>query len=102
MRDSTLRRSTGYALGLLSLMRTQPSLATSSSAGLCQSILAQIVRYSLPSATVMGENLAKWAGNVSDRVEDIFIFLSLGQNNLSSPDMFVSDERYEVRQHQIS
>lgn len=50
----------------------------------------------------MGENLAKWAGDVSDRVEDIFIFLSLGQNNLSSPDMFVSDERYEVRQHQIS
>ena len=101
VRDSTLRRSTGYALGLLSLMRTQPSLAASSSAGLCQSILAQIVRYSLPSATVMRENLAKWAGNVSARVEDIFIFLSLGQNILSSPDMFVSDERYEVRQHQI-
>ena len=101
VRDSTLRRSTGYALGLLSLMRTQPSLATSSSAGLCQSILAQIVRYSLPSATVMGKNLAKWAGNVSARVEDIFTFLSLGQNILSSPDMFVSDERYEVRQHQI-
>ena len=90
VRDSTLRRSTGYALGLLSLMRTQPSLAATS--------LAQIVRYSLPSAIVMGENLAKWAGNVSARVEDIFIFPSLGKNNLSSPDMFVSDENYEVSQ----
>lgn len=97
VRDSTLRRSTGYALGLLSFMRTQPSLASSSSTGLCQSVLAQILRFSFPTATIMQKNLVKWMGNVSTNIEDIFVFSSLGTSHLSAGEMFVSDESYEIR-----
>ena len=97
VRDSTLRRSTGYALGLLSLMRTQPSLASSSTSGLCHFVLSQIVRFSFPSTTTTQKNLAQWAGSVSTNIEDIFVFSTLGPNHLSAGEMFVSDESYEIR-----
>ena len=45
----------------------------------------------------MGDHLAKWASVVSANIEDIFAFSSLGPKHLSFPDMFVSDESYEIR-----
>ena len=48
VRDSTLRRSTGYALGFLAIMRSEV-VARSGPTKLCSSILANILRLSLPS-----------------------------------------------------
>ena len=48
VRDSTLRRSTGYALAFLSIMRSEPPTSMAPKA-LSPLILAQIMRMSMPS-----------------------------------------------------
>jgi len=57
VRDSTLRRSTGYALGFLSLMRPEltvkPSLPT-----LCPLLLSRLLKLSLPSSSHIKEFVA--------------------------------------------
>ena len=95
VRDSTLRRSTGFSLGLLSLMRTEPSLSTSSS-GLCQHVIAEIIRYSLPSSTVMSENLQKWTAS-GESIESTFVYPSLTSVGWPLSSTFVNDDGYEVR-----
>lgn len=52
VRDSTLRRSTGYALAFLSIMRSEPPSCVSPRT-LCPDVLSTLVRLSLPS----GEDL---------------------------------------------
>ena len=47
VRDSTLRRSTGYALGFLAIMRSEVS-SKADSRSLCAFILSKILRLSLP------------------------------------------------------
>lgn len=95
VRDSTLRRSTGFALGLLSLMRTQPLLC-SASGGLCQDVLAEIVRFSLPPASVTDENLRKWTAS-GESFESTFVFPLLSSTGWPSSALFVNDDCYEVR-----
>jgi hypothetical protein len=48
VRDSTLRRSTGYALAFLSIMRSEPP-TTVAPKTLCPEILAAIVQMSMPA-----------------------------------------------------
>lgn len=47
VRDSTLRRSTGYALGFLSIMRSEPPSSVTPRT-LCPDMLGTLVRLSLP------------------------------------------------------
>lgn len=48
VRDSTLRRSTGYALGFLALLRSEV-VARSPEKALCKEVLTELVKFSLPS-----------------------------------------------------
>ncbi|GKY94956.1 hypothetical protein MPSEU_000460200 [Mayamaea pseudoterrestris] len=55
-RNSTLRRSTGYALGFLSLMRSEVS-SRHNSVPLCETVLNRLLSMSLPSPTKMTQLL---------------------------------------------
>jgi hypothetical protein len=69
VRDSTLRRSTGYALGFLALMRSELSVKIFPRT-LCANILAKLVILSLPSKSrieehAIGLGLSKIAENAT-------------------------------------
>ena len=88
VRDSTLRRSTGFALGILSLLRSQLSRAGE----LCQRIIAQIIRYSLPPDAEMKKQIQQW--NISyDDAKRNFEFSS----RVSSESTFVDGKNFEQR-----
>ena len=57
VRDSTLRRSTGYALGFLALMRSELSLKVFPRT-LCQNILAKLVMMALPTKLTVQQHAA--------------------------------------------
>jgi hypothetical protein len=56
VRDSTLRRSTGYALGFLAIMRPEQALKRCPSR-LCPAILSNLIVLSLPSKSQLGRCL---------------------------------------------
>lgn len=58
VRDSTLRRSTGYGLGFLAIMRSEVS-SGSDTRGLCVFILSKIMRLTLPSTGDLRHFFAK-------------------------------------------
>ena len=58
VRDSTLRRSTGYGLGFLAIMRSEVS-SGSDSRNLCVFILSKILRLTLPSTVDLQHFFAK-------------------------------------------
>jgi hypothetical protein len=87
VRDSTLRRSTGYGLGFLSILRSEqvsPSL-------LFPHILSNIIRLSLPATSAMEMQLQKWSS--SDR--EMFVYSkTIASEGIES---FVPDSCYQVR-----
>lgn len=85
VRDSTLRRSTGYGLGFLSVLRSEQV----SPKFLFPKVLSCIIRLSLPSASVMRRQIDA-CGLSSD---DMFIF---HKKYPSITELFVADEDYEV------
>jgi hypothetical protein len=85
VRDSTLRRSTGYGLGFLSVLRSEQV----SPKFLFPKVLSCIIRLSLPSALVMRRQIDA-CGLSSD---DMFLF---HKKYPSITELFVADEDYEV------
>jgi hypothetical protein len=89
VRDSTLRRSTGYALGFLAIMRSEIS-SSSGPSTLCQQVLTNILRLSLPSKQRLRLAFEK-LGLTRDHESPVFAYL------LKVPSMsYVPDESYEV------
>jgi Putative death-receptor fusion protein (DUF2428) len=71
VRDSTLRRSTGYALGFLALMRSEITLKVFPKQ-LCPSILASLVTLSLPSRSILHQQLKDFKLHCPDSAEFLF------------------------------
>jgi len=73
VRDSTLRRSTGYALGFLALMRSELASKPANS-GLCERLLKNLVVYSLPPENEFKRRLSALGvlQGDSDRLSTIF------------------------------
>lgn len=89
VRDSTLRRSTGYALGFLSIMRSE--IATQvDPRSLCPFILSNILRLSLPAEEDLEVFLDKLKLKKNDT--SIFTYLSSHSKNAS----LVTHKSYEV------
>jgi hypothetical protein len=87
VRDSTLRRSTGYGLGFLSILRSEEI----SPRFLFPHILSIIIRLSLPPVSIMEAQLKKWSS--SDK--EIFVYSKIiASEGVQS---FVSDSAYQVR-----
>jgi hypothetical protein len=82
VRDSTLRRSTGYGLGFLAILRTE----NLSPRFLFPYVLANIIKLSLPPASTMKSYMTKWAATSNE----MFIFTK----DLSTDDAFVTDSEY--------
>lgn len=93
VRDSTLRRSTGYALGFLSIMRSEPPSSVAPRT-LCPYILANIVRLSLPSDVEMASSAKRFSFGVSGN-EVPFSFPSVLHSSISGTP-YISDDKYEV------
>ena len=74
IRDSTLRRSTGYALGFLSIMRSEISIRTATHA-LCKSVSRQILMLTLPRSTSLKKFLST-VGLSPDHPDEVFSHLS--------------------------
>ena len=89
VRDSTLRRSTGYGLGCLSILRSEQSTPRF----LFPQVLAQIIRLSLPSLSCIINQEKKWGIALSGG--DTFLFKSLILTSHST--CFVKDAEYEWR-----
>ena len=90
IRDSTLRRSLGYSLGFLSLMRSEISCRPSPRP-LCRWLLTDLVKMSLPSRRDV-ESLFSKIGIDENLMERLFT-LSSKRNN----DRILADGSYEVR-----
>lgn len=87
VRDSTLRRSTGYGLGFLSILRSEQV----SPRFLFPHILSNIIRLSLPATSAMETQLQKWSS--SDR--EMFVYSkTIASEGIES---FVPDSCYQVR-----
>ena len=78
VRDSTLRRSTGYALGFLAIMRSEMS-AKVEPRTLCTYILSQILTLSLPAKHDLDMFLSK-VGLSPTQLESVFSILSAERN----------------------
>jgi hypothetical protein len=90
VRNSTLRRSTGYGLGFLSLMRAEvgsplmPKVINSS-------YMAQLLRLSLPSSMLLSTAFARL------QCKPDFVFLSfIHESKTGLASMFVPDSEYKV------
>jgi len=94
VRDSTLRRSTGYALGFLSVMRSEPppNIAPRS---ICPFVLANIIRLSLPCATVMTQRLEHMT--TSNSSYDFMVFIQHLSLSSQMNSYFVEDANYQWR-----
>ena len=93
VRDSTLRRSTGYALGFVALMRAALG-RRSTFTGLCDRMLRQLIRYSLPAETALQNALgAKMISTSIQRLDlaDVFVFCRDHKEHNAIPDL-----EYEV------
>lgn len=83
VRDSTLRRSTGYGLGILSVLRSERRIFSK--------IIANIIRLSLPPVSIMNNGMTKGFG-LSSGFSDIFVYSSHINETT-----FVKDNDYEWR-----
>lgn len=74
VRDSTLRRSTGYALGFLALMRSELSVKVFPRT-LCANILARLVKLSLPGKSRIEEHAIRLGLlNVAENPASLFSY----------------------------
>lgn len=85
VRDSTLRRSTGYGLGFLAILRTE----NVSPRFLFPYVLANVIKLSLPPASVMNSYMMKWSVTPCE----MFTFTK----DISTGDAFVADSEYNHR-----
>ena len=92
VRNSTLRRSTGYALGFLAIMRADVSNKSDSSV-LSTPLLKQLLILSLPPEQRIDEAFAKlnMAEQQADRSK-MFVYASTTDSNRH----YVPDDQYEV------
>ena len=92
VRNSTLRRSTGYALGFLAIMRADVGNKFASSV-VSTPLLQKLLKLSLPSEQRIKKSLAKLKifENQSDN-NNIFVYASDSKTNL----VYVEDSEYEV------
>lgn len=86
VRDSTLRRSTGYGLGFLSILRSEQV----SPKFLFPNVLSHIIKLSLPASSVLKRQMNAH----SLQSNDLFVFHGKCP---SITELFVSDEGYEER-----
>lgn len=91
VRDSTLRRSTGYALGFLALMRSELSTRSGRSV-LCDRILKCLVAYSLPAAQDLKNALCALNFVHDDDLGFASVFSFCADGGIVLP-----DSEYEVR-----
>ena len=90
VRDSTLRRSTGYVWTFLSIMRPEPAPFL-----LFTKIIAVVIKLSLPSGSYM-KNLLQECGFVN--AGHVFAFCNKGiDDDNNDNDAFVKDEEYQSR-----
>eukprot|EP00554_Chaetoceros_debilis_P014698 CAMPEP_0194123918 /NCGR_PEP_ID=MMETSP0150-20130528/56526_1 /TAXON_ID=122233 /ORGANISM="Chaetoceros debilis, Strain MM31A-1" /LENGTH=2190 /DNA_ID=CAMNT_0038817389 /DNA_START=149 /DNA_END=6718 /DNA_ORIENTATION=- len=87
VRDSTLRRSTGYGLGFLSILRSEHV----SPRFMFPLVLGNIIRLSLPSSSAMEQQILSWDASMPD----IFVFSK--KLNVQNNKFFVEDVDYEDR-----
>ena len=92
VRNSTLRRSTGYALGFLAMMRADIGNKTGT-ATISIPLLQKLLMLSLPPERRVEESLEtlKGFGNQADK-NKIFVYAS----NASTSESFIPDDQYEV------
>jgi hypothetical protein len=90
VRDSTLRRSTGYALGFVAIMRSEIA-SKRGPTGICFRILDQLLTFSLPPADQVRSALEQLDLGDTKNSTDPFLRLSSGQKRT-----LVRDEQYEV------
>lgn len=95
VRDSTLRRSTGYALGFVALMRSE--LAARSTT-LCTRILKRLVLFSLPSESDLKRRFAALNSSQGEQHDVSKIFCAF--ESLEGP-CLVPDTEYEVSVHML-
>ena len=93
VRDSTLRRSTGIALGFLSIMRSEPP-ATVSPRTICPFVLSNLVRLSLPPELETKKRLKSFD---CGSMEEIFIFPKYLNYSEDSQCTYISDSDYQAR-----
>ena len=88
VRNSTLRRSTGYALGFVAILRAEIKATNSRSIG--EGILSQLVKMSLPPETLISAEFERLGLHGLDSFDFTF-------KPLSGLKGFVLDNDYEVR-----
>eukprot|EP00934_Nitzschia_sp_Nitz4_P006972 Nitzschia sp. Nitz4//scaffold176_size46146//10399//16466//NITZ4_007189-RA/size46146-snap-gene-0.3-mRNA-1//-1//CDS//3329539006//6962//frame0 len=91
VRDSTLRRSMGYGLGFMALMRSE---VTTRSSRMCHRILRELVVLSLPPASQMESCFKRLGLNAEKRSG---LLLSCFQEDGTTSTCFLSDKQYEPR-----
>jgi hypothetical protein len=94
VRDSTLRRSTGYALGFLSLMRSELTMRSFNST-VCFRVLTRLVAYSLPAENQL-KSILSGLNLLNEGQSDISSVLYASSNG-SDDNLLLPDSQYEVR-----
>ena len=94
VRNSTLRRSTGLALGFLAIMRADVVATKSISSAICHPLLQDLLMLSLPPERRIEDALAKL--NIVDQASQSKVFVY--STNLHMDQTYVLDSKYEVRQ----
>mmetsp|Transcript_22262 Transcript_22262/g.31337 ORF Transcript_22262/g.31337 Transcript_22262/m.31337 type:complete len:2224 (-) Transcript_22262:183-6854(-) len=96
IRDSTLRRSTGYSLSFLSILRPEPSPHITFS-----QVLSEILRLSLPCEKVMREKSKNWLFDSHFSEPHMFTsYTILRDRRILGEEIdcfFVKEENYEAR-----
>lgn len=90
VRDSTLRRSTGYALGFLAIMRSETS-STNGATPLCSGVLQKLLTFSLPTEDKLHLAFERLELKNSDEEFSSLFFVSKGEKR-----SLVQSEDYEV------
>ena len=92
VRDSTLRRSTGFALGFVALMRSETTVKSAGSK-ICPRVLESILRFSLPSEhqIKLAFERLQLSHNSTTEISEFFTASSIGKER-----SFISDGEYEV------
>ena len=93
VRDSTLRRSTGIALGFLSVMRSEPP-STIAPRTTCPFVLSNLIRLSLPPKSEVESKFKKVSLGLADTS---FVFPKILNQSHDLKSVFVGDEEYKIR-----
>lgn len=94
VRNSTLRRSTGYALGFLAIMRAEVG-SKSGSQVISKAALWTILKLSLPPKLQLKEALELLNIKGESSVTSMFVYAS---STMAPEESCVADCQYEVRQ----